>query len=784
MGSRRAVVALLALVVAGAGVFLLVPRSRTAVAPSPATVAQGPTDSGSGAPEGAPQIAAVPTSEALFAEALAAGSIGYEQSLLERAYALFDDPRLDRRFRSPVIDWEAATELLHEVDVREDTLSATLLQALEPFRVRPSDPRSIFNRPRAEVVRAQLSRHGEWEGILVAGTRVRLWNKGPLARRAAYEQMIQQVWRVFPSYFPYPLSDSGTSDSTVDPDGAIDMYLVDGHALDPRSPECEPGASGRVDPFYAEDCAVAGRGDRAIAFKTPSWRPGRMSGYFVVKRTLPDRHMLDTIAHEIAHTSQFQYDPGEGRWLAESTATWVAFQTMKRLQRIPEYEYNWLIFRDRPSDLSEFFSTLHFPLTYLERGYGAWLFFLYASMELGNGIVTKVWQQAASAQVNGIDAVNAAVPLDVHFPKFALRNWNQETVPRKYETSDSTFPPYIRPLWVPERKFDQPKTFEIGERISKVSSMYYRFTFAESVRTVTYQSLRFSLPEGTPRPHVWAIKQVQGTWKEPEDWTEDGERVFCRDEPTEDLTELIIIVSNSHLTGALPAQPKLRFVGENKGCPHLRGWAASTLRVKDDRRDLTYISSRVPLTFRPRRVDTGANSGDAFGNVEYDLLPTAVTWRVSGRREDCTVDGEAIVNIPLRVDAPLDPTLPAYGYMNVVGQPNGDFHSIKVSASDERAVETETCPGSPPRVRKVPLGAQWLLHVLHHANTHESGAIVYKGRQTFDPERVEDNLPRGALDGLREMMSGMPEANEALRRLQDRSGAGRFVYTFEWELKP
>jgi hypothetical protein len=258
---RRVLIGLALLAALGAALMFLVPRFRT-TAPGSATQNTGSTEfeaTSSGSPDGAPTIPAAPTSENLIAEALAAGDIGYEASLVQRAYALFDDPRLERRFRSTIQDWEAATELLREVDEKEDTLSNAVLEALEPFRVRPSDPRSIFNRPRAEVVKAQLSRHGEWEGVLVSGTRVRLWNKGPLARRAVYEQMIRDVWRVYPSYFPHPLSDSGTVDNTVDPDGAIDMYLVDGNAVDPRSPECAAGEFSRIDPLYAEDCAVAGR---------------------------------------------------------------------------------------------------------------------------------------------------------------------------------------------------------------------------------------------------------------------------------------------------------------------------------------------------------------------------------------------------------------------------------------------------------------------------------------------------------------------------------------------
>jgi hypothetical protein len=52
-----------------------------------------------------------PTSEELIAAALEAGDITYEESLLYRAYALYDLPGLPEGFRSPIIDIHAGGEL-------------------------------------------------------------------------------------------------------------------------------------------------------------------------------------------------------------------------------------------------------------------------------------------------------------------------------------------------------------------------------------------------------------------------------------------------------------------------------------------------------------------------------------------------------------------------------------------------------------------------------------------------------------------------------------------------
>ena len=54
------------------------------------------------------------------------------------------------------------------------------------------------------------------------------------------------------------------------------------------------------------------------------------------------------------------------------------------------------------------------------------LFFLHASMEQGDGIVSSVWDKAAAPGAQGIAAVDQAFPLDQNFGLFTVKNWNQK----------------------------------------------------------------------------------------------------------------------------------------------------------------------------------------------------------------------------------------------------------------------------------------------------------------------------------------------------------------------
>jgi hypothetical protein len=397
------------------------------------------------------------------------------------------------------------------------------------------------------------------------------------------------------------------------------------------------------------------------------------------------------------------------------------------------------------------------------------------------------------------------MPFDLYFPRFAVRNWHQDFKPGtfRYESKDNTFPSHLIPDPIVTIPFIGRETAVLDVAVPPLSAKYYRFRFGATVRRVTFQTMIKDIPYA----HVWAIRKLGKDWKEPEDWSRDDQHVFCRDDMDQDLSELVIVVSNSHIKDPLPRHPTPRLLTEEIGCDFVDGWAISRLRLKDETQDMTYASSKVPLSFKPRSIQ------DQPGNVQFDLMATSVTWTASGTKGDCKVEGRAIVNIPAYLDEPLDPTRTAWGYMNVVGADGGDFHSIQIPAVDSSASMKKTCPGDPPIVTTEPMGVAHLLNVLSQPNTHIGDAVMFRGTQNFDPARIQNNLlmsPGNALSGLlgaagrgvvtpevgRQMKDAqatldripsierqMKEAQEALDRIAAERG-GRVVYTFEWELQP
>ena len=220
----------------------------------------------------------------------------------------------------------------------------------------------------------------------------------------------------------------------------------------------------------------------------------------------------------------------------------------------------------------------------------------------------------------------------------------------------------------------------------------------------------------------------------------------------------------------------------------ISGKARATLHIKDDIQDVTYVGTADYLAFVQRPVQ------DMEGNTQYVLFPIdngagvvtgLVTWKAEGTVGDCTVEGHTTVRPTLisfqdssavpGSGPPLDPTVPAYGYLNVVGPDGGDFYSVMVKAFNPEAKLIKTCPGDPPTVSEEPFVAGYLLHILWQKNLYDGGYIVFSGQQSYDQGALMDfmnllppgtQLPQVALDALN----------------QASSAGGTRRYTWEWAL--
>ena len=526
--------------------------------PSPSA---GPVESAAPSQSAAP---AVPTSEGLIAAALGSGSITLEESLLYRALALYDSPGLPQEFRSSVPDMHAAGDLLGEIDAREKTLSPGLLQQLAPYRARPNDPISIYNTLPARTGAANgrivfaADTVPTWKSLPTAGGKARVWVKASATADAelrAHVDDVARVWAAYPGIFTYPRPDKvEASTAAVNPDSAIDFYFVDASDLDPRRPAC------RADPSLP-DC-VFGTANYGYAQRAAEKVGNKSSGYLVIDAATGGDQLIDTLAHELAHAGQFAYDEGESDWLVESTATWVAFKVMKQLGRKPEFAYKWL---------GQFFKQLDQPLAREAdyNAYGSWLYFLFASMKKGDGVVTDIWKAAAADGVQGEKAVDKVFPFEGNFADFSVRDWNKDPVDPLYKSADDTFPKGHQPeIRNKTKTLEGGKTDSLNVSLPPLASAYFEYVFPDSALDVTFENTL----SGVANAHVWAIENVKDKWLAPVDWTKQARPTFCRAVPDEDLGQVIVVVSNTSMTKDLKVPEPPRMVAGTKGCS---GWSGT-----------------------------------------------------------------------------------------------------------------------------------------------------------------------------------------------------------------
>jgi hypothetical protein len=496
------------------------------------------------APTPEPQVK---TSDELIASALASGSITYDQSILYRAQSIFDYADLPAEYAGPIADVDAAGPLLREIDANESKLSADTLAQLAPYRVRPSDPTSVFSKPTtarssngalADARPLAADATALWVSKPAAGGKARVWVRSSGDAAAALDAHVadvEKVWNAYPGIFTYPKADQpNVPSAVVNPDGAIDFYFASFTDLDPRRTDCQanPGK-----PY----CTFGKANAAGFAHWAGPYSGSTSSAYLVVDGAARGDSLLDTLAHELAHAAQFAYDYSESSWLMESTATWVGYKVIKKLGGDAADTYRWL---------DQFFGSLDQTLsrTTNYNAYAAWLYFLYASMERGNGVVTDVWQEAAASGVQSEKAVDQVMPFDQYFAGFAVRNWNMDSVDPKYKKADDTFPGGLAPKPKADVKaLGGGKESKLGVTLPALAAAYYSYSFADSTRDVTFENTL----AGVDGAHVWAIPQIGGEWKAPQDWTASTRTKFCRNIADQDLTQLIVVVSNASMTDKL-----------------------------------------------------------------------------------------------------------------------------------------------------------------------------------------------------------------------------------------
>ncbi len=689
------------------------------------------------------------TSEDLIAKALAAKEIDYETSLLYRTYAVFSDPRLPEKYKRDVIDLDAATVIFAEVKAKRDQLSQSALKELAPFMARPNDPISIFNKPQsgyvdfAAAVPALWADEG-WSSETAVGGKVRIWTRrDPRNASLTYAGRVEAIWPLLINLINEPLPDKpGDPSSLINPDQAIDIYVVPLGGRNPRMRDCLRNRS-------TKGCTFIGASGWAIPCDPEDFLSS--SGYVVIDSSASGSSLNGTLAHELFHVSQFSYDRMENSWLMEATATWAEFRVLQMLgddlgdvHRTLPYFFNAL---NQPLD-SKGESIQAYSGVRIQQ-YGSYLFFLFAQMERNDGIVRQVWESARTK--DGIKAVDAVFSLKDNFREFALRNWNFEPVSPTYSQPDPEFPD-LSPSLTKEIELSKDKKETIDEPIQRLAARYYYVgvPVGEGIHKITVV-----LEDIISRPGagVDAIVTIEGRSAEVRHWSSESKITFCLDKADERLVNLTLIVSNgseSTLDGKIEIDPSSEPCSE---------WSGTITFTRDVDGKHSIDNNTIKLAFKERVriiVDFEKNKETAF---DYEMQSLSgsynlIEYRYSSTTEGCVteqadfggsglmekvpegesvphVPGKAFAHVSLAVDA--EDTYQIYIDIHLLPPTGGlvTFRDIDYENGKPVCRESE----------RHPMPQYWLEERVYHVKGHigtcdyrglMSGAFIITGKASKD----------------------------------------------------
>ncbi len=590
-------------------------------------------------------------------QAVAEGDISAETGLLYKVYAEFGDDRLPEQYVG------AAPEapdigILHDVAAQWGSLSNPAKDTLAPFFLPPPAPGGWYEQASGGASRLFAGAPIAWSNV--SSARVKVWwhtdrpqdEAKAIAIRDEVETYIWDKLVGLMGPLHPPLSDWDKMNNGGDE--KFDIYLIDMPSR-PASNGVPFKPLGYVSPY-----------DGACE---------QTSTYMVMNHETPvGPNLFATVAHELFHSIQFGYDMGncsDYDWLMESTATWVEHFAYPDVNSEHPYGTEFLP-QNRTKPLDNFEYGLHYQ-------YGAYLFFFFIQQEFNYPeAVRDIW--ANSTMADSVAAVNAAITgyggLEDTWPLFAIRNYNREPVEEYKQWDDLTTQALVINEQVPNGKT------EMEAAMPYLSEVHYRFTVPANIRSVV---LNNSLTE-EQGAHLWAITKIDGQWNDPEDWSDEEKKTFCRDLAGQDLQEIVIIITNTNWQNqqALTPAESPSVEGDITGCEAWEGSASATVNYLQTQYTVTVGGIR----FEPKTAPTPAPAARYEG---FDLVSTGpIVWDASGMQPPpCVVSGQMNVAPPQSGDPDA-----AQGAI-VIDQQEDDY-TATINGHNFDAKVTITCPGSQP----------------------------------------------------------------------------------------
>ena len=563
-------------------------------APSPTTVGTAAASTQPG-PNASPVADAKPSSQALIAADLEAGTIDAGTALQYRAWALFGDARLPEKYDRSGSSGED-NELFNQIAASADTLPAAQAADLKRYLLRPTDPMSAWGRPgtarstgislaaveiasESESQLCAAPNGWEWEdwspdGSADRGFRIWACGQSKDAVQADLNAVIgigSRLWGGMtyaePDGMGLPMPDLGALQN--DGNGKVDVYLLD------RQAECKVrGGCVEIPAGVAVAAAVRDRSSCAVQ----GFPEHGCSAYMLLARerlrptpSAPDvgKDFPADFAHEFFHVLQMTHNSvADWTWYHEASAVWAEFMFERESAQRTVYR--------RFSN----FQTRNLSLLYYQYGsfiqYDAWGWPLFQSIEEGPSNVFQTWVAAEDATLKSeIDAaVDEQLAFSSEFRNFMVRN----AQPAAYIYGSSTgleadrwqTDEDIRDFPLDEHKLtNQRSVLALGKseypaNIDPLAAAFDEYeVVGDKIRQIEIDISKLSNADNADLDVLAQIRSKSG-----DTWTRftgrDGKVKLCRDVAAEDVnTVLALVISNHAVARAADSGDPEEFVSGN-----------------------------------------------------------------------------------------------------------------------------------------------------------------------------------------------------------------------------
>ncbi len=435
---------------------------------------------------------------------------------------------------------QGATEAIFEAASRLKTLNAKAQAILAPLLAPPAHvadgaaaspaahPRAAGGRPLSCTETAQRAQReipdaANWSHR-TSRTGVTFWWARTQANGAAtastlITELDNRIWpkltglmQVRPASDANMLCGSGL-------DNGLDVYLVDTIGGRSFKEPVNPGEMGATAPYYCG--AIGNPGFIRLADQTK-----------------------ETLAHEFFHVLQlaFPNDCARRAWIDEGTAEWAV-----------EYVYPKALKNTSSAWLKQWDGT---PLQ--ERSYDAWPFWYSVTRRAGADVIRKMFQSFTGRPYASL--VDTAIgTFATRFGEFALDGYNFDPVVSFSDWTATTAAPVARTnvLYIGSGH-ERSAPYEGGRLLLPLSRDYEHVVVSDAkVRKLTFDALPATAGYG-----VQALIKLKGRPWSPKPVAITNGTTFCRDNPEQDVDEMVLIGTNSRIESNVQGAPQIKLQDE------------------------------------------------------------------------------------------------------------------------------------------------------------------------------------------------------------------------------